>query len=168
MICSEHQLAVQGDIVYGAITDNWPTLEPYFNETGSNCPSNLPRYCLTATPIAQAAWFPALCSPLQLLGLCAGALAQPACSMSTDGASQSALQRRQQQIELCELAVEAVKALGFQAGALHVELKYTSRNGPQLIEVPPPTALEPHMQQWGCRLGMQQPAAAAQDAPAAT
>ena len=44
-------------------------------------------------------------------------------------------QRRQQQIELCELAVESVKAMGFQAGALHVELKYTSRNGPQLIEV---------------------------------
>lgn len=43
--------------------------------------------------------------------------------------------RRQQQIELCELAVEAVKALGFQAGALHVELKYTTTNGPQLIEV---------------------------------
>ena len=29
--------------VYGAITDNWPTIEPYFNETGSNCPSILPR-----------------------------------------------------------------------------------------------------------------------------
>ena len=29
--------------VYGAITDNWPTVEPYFNETGSNCPSLLPR-----------------------------------------------------------------------------------------------------------------------------
>ena len=27
--------------VYGAITDNWPTVEPYFNETGSNCPSVL-------------------------------------------------------------------------------------------------------------------------------
>ena len=36
-------LAVQGNVTYGAITDNWPTLEPYFNETGSNCPSNLPR-----------------------------------------------------------------------------------------------------------------------------
>jgi len=22
--------------------DNWPTVEPYFNETGSNCPSTLP------------------------------------------------------------------------------------------------------------------------------
>jgi len=29
--------------VYGAVTDNWPTVEPYFNETGSNCPSILPR-----------------------------------------------------------------------------------------------------------------------------
>ena len=24
----------QGQAVYGAITDNWPTIEPYFNETG--------------------------------------------------------------------------------------------------------------------------------------
>ena len=32
----------EGDAVYGAITDNWPTVEPYFNETGSNCPSILP------------------------------------------------------------------------------------------------------------------------------
>eukprot|EP00884_Botryococcus_braunii_P015647 jgi/Botrbrau1/2766/Bobra.0164s0043.1 len=31
-----------GEVVYGAITDNWPTIEPYFNETGSNCPSTLP------------------------------------------------------------------------------------------------------------------------------
>ncbi|KAK2080066.1 hypothetical protein QBZ16_002462 [Prototheca wickerhamii] len=28
--------------VYGAVTDNWPTIEPYFNETGSNSPSILP------------------------------------------------------------------------------------------------------------------------------
>lgn len=33
----------EGVAVYGAITDNWPTVEPYFNETGSNCPSILPR-----------------------------------------------------------------------------------------------------------------------------
>mmetsp|Transcript_14843 Transcript_14843/g.44835 ORF Transcript_14843/g.44835 Transcript_14843/m.44835 type:complete len:618 (-) Transcript_14843:511-2364(-) len=33
----------EGSVVYGAITDNWPTIEPYFNETGSNCPSILPR-----------------------------------------------------------------------------------------------------------------------------
>ena len=30
--------------VYGAVTDNWPTVEPYFNETGSNAPSILPAY----------------------------------------------------------------------------------------------------------------------------
>ena len=24
----------EGAPVYGAITDNWPTIEPYFNETG--------------------------------------------------------------------------------------------------------------------------------------
>ena len=32
-----------GAVKYGAVTDNWPTVEPYFNETGSNCPSVLPR-----------------------------------------------------------------------------------------------------------------------------
>ena len=32
----------EGAPVYGAVTDNWPTVEPYFNETGSNCPSILP------------------------------------------------------------------------------------------------------------------------------
>ena len=28
--------------VYATVTDNWPTLEPWFNETGDNCPSMLP------------------------------------------------------------------------------------------------------------------------------
>lgn len=32
----------EGQAVYGCLTDNWPTVEPYFNETGSNCPSVLP------------------------------------------------------------------------------------------------------------------------------
>ena len=32
----------EGSAVYGAVTDNWPTVEPYFNETGSNSPSILP------------------------------------------------------------------------------------------------------------------------------
>lgn len=32
----------EGAPVYGAVTDNWPTIEPYFNETGSNAPSILP------------------------------------------------------------------------------------------------------------------------------
>eukprot|EP00667_Euglena_gracilis_P004699 EG_transcript_4723 len=29
---------------YESLTDNWPTIEPYFNETGSNCPSILPSH----------------------------------------------------------------------------------------------------------------------------
>eukprot|EP00668_Euglena_longa_P011715 GGOE01014130.1.p1 GENE.GGOE01014130.1~~GGOE01014130.1.p1 ORF type:complete len:597 (+),score=110.91 GGOE01014130.1:83-1792(+) len=33
---------LDGVSYYEAITDNWPTIEPYFNETGSNCPSLLP------------------------------------------------------------------------------------------------------------------------------
>ncbi len=24
----------EGDVAYGNVTDNWPTIEPYFNETG--------------------------------------------------------------------------------------------------------------------------------------
>ena len=34
----------EGQPVYGAVNDNWPTLEPYFNETGSNGPSVLPLW----------------------------------------------------------------------------------------------------------------------------
>lgn len=34
----------EGEAVYGAVTDNWPTVEPYFLETGSNAPSILPLY----------------------------------------------------------------------------------------------------------------------------
>lgn len=34
----------EGQAVYGAVTDNWPTVEPYFLETGSNSPSILPAY----------------------------------------------------------------------------------------------------------------------------
>lgn len=33
----------EGMAVYGAVSDNWPTIEPYFNETGSNAPSILPK-----------------------------------------------------------------------------------------------------------------------------
>ena len=29
----------EGDVAYGNVTDNWPTIEPYFNETGT--PSSL-------------------------------------------------------------------------------------------------------------------------------
>jgi len=41
---------------------------------------------------------------------------------------------KEQQVALKELAVGAVKALGFTSGVFHVECKYTS-TGPQLIEV---------------------------------
>ena len=34
--------------VYGAVTDNWPTIEPYFNETGRWCQSVW--YCQLARP----------------------------------------------------------------------------------------------------------------------
>ena len=40
-----------------------------------------------------------------------------------------------QQRELCQLSVAAVKCMGFTVGTFHVECKYTSKNGPQLIEV---------------------------------
>jgi len=42
---------------------------------------------------------------------------------------------KQQQTELKELAINSVKVLGFTTGVFHVELKYTSNTGPQLIEV---------------------------------
>merc|ERR1711870_159078 len=44
------------------------------------------------------------------------------------------LVEREKQVELKELAVNSVKALGFESGVFHVECKYTS-TGPQLIEV---------------------------------
>jgi carnosine synthase len=37
-------IMADGESVYEAMADNWPTIEPYFNETGSNCPSILPQY----------------------------------------------------------------------------------------------------------------------------
>lgn len=47
LLCIQLQVDVDlvfsnGECTYGAVTDNWPTIEPYFNETGSNCPSILP------------------------------------------------------------------------------------------------------------------------------
>uniref|UniRef100_A0A7S0B870 ATP-grasp domain-containing protein n=1 Tax=Pyrodinium bahamense TaxID=73915 RepID=A0A7S0B870_9DINO len=73
----------EGEWQYAAVSDNGPTLEPYFNETWAVSPSLLPRT---------------------------------------------------QQVELKELAISSVKALGFTDGVFHVECKYTSI-GPQLIEV---------------------------------
>jgi len=74
----------EGDWQYAAVSDNGPTLEPYFNETWAVSPSLLPR---------------------------------------------------QKQVELKELAINTLKALGFEDGIFHVECKHTSQNGAQLIEV---------------------------------
>eukprot|EP00933_Yihiella_yeosuensis_P032052 TRINITY_DN25639_c0_g1_i1.p1 TRINITY_DN25639_c0_g1~~TRINITY_DN25639_c0_g1_i1.p1 ORF type:complete len:530 (+),score=96.62 TRINITY_DN25639_c0_g1_i1:34-1590(+) len=74
----------EGEWQYAAVSDNGPTLEPYFNETWAVSPSLL---------------------------------------------------QRQKQVALKELAISSVKALGFEDGIFHVECKYTSSNGPQLIEV---------------------------------
>jgi len=73
----------EGEWQYAAVSDNGPTLEPYFNETWAVTPSLL---------------------------------------------------KRQEQVALKELAISAVKCLGFLDGIFHVECKYTSL-GPQLIEV---------------------------------
>eukprot|EP00667_Euglena_gracilis_P004782 EG_transcript_4807 len=50
---------------YEAITDNWPTIEPYFNETGSNCPSLLP-------PVQQRELRTLAVASIQALGLTTG------------------------------------------------------------------------------------------------
>jgi len=72
-----------GEWRYACVSDNGPTMEPYFNETWGVCPSLLPK---------------------------------------------------NKQNELKDLAINCTKAMGFTAGVLHVECKYTS-SGPQLIEV---------------------------------
>lgn len=76
-------LLSDGTVVYSKVSDNWACWEPWFQETGTNCPSMYP----------------------------------------TD-----------RQAELVKLAVDSTLALGFRAGAFHIECKYTSR-GPRLIEV---------------------------------
>jgi len=73
-----------GKVTYAKVTDNLPTHEPWFNETGACTPSILPV----------------------------------------------AVQR-----ELEEMSVKMCKALGLSSGVMHVEMKYTTNNGPQLIEV---------------------------------
>eukprot|EP00933_Yihiella_yeosuensis_P014546 TRINITY_DN13004_c0_g1_i2.p1 TRINITY_DN13004_c0_g1~~TRINITY_DN13004_c0_g1_i2.p1 ORF type:complete len:639 (-),score=121.84 TRINITY_DN13004_c0_g1_i2:351-2267(-) len=73
----------EGEYRYACVSDNGPTLEPYFNETWAVCPSLLPK---------------------------------------------------DRQRALKDLAINSVKALGFESGVFHVECKYTS-HGPHLIEV---------------------------------
>ena len=73
----------EGTWVYAAVSDNGPTLEPYFNETWAVSPSLLPLH---------------------------------------------------KQLELRDMTVQSVQALGFSDGIFHVELKYTSQ-GARLVEV---------------------------------
>lgn len=73
-----------GAVTYAKVTDNLPTLEPWFNETGAVTPSLLPSH---------------------------------------------------KQEELIQVSTKMLKAMGLTSGVMHVELKYTTTNGPQLIEV---------------------------------
>ncbi|KAI9023980.1 ATP-grasp domain-containing protein [Hyaloraphidium curvatum] len=74
-----------GKLMFWSITDNLPTLEPSFVNTGSNIPS--------------------------------------------------VLSERKQQ-ELVDLAVRtSTQALGMHIGVVHVEMKYTTQTGPQIVEV---------------------------------
>merc|ERR1712072_146735 len=73
-----------GEATYAKVTDNLPTLEPWFNETGACTPSILPQ---------------------------------------------------SKQEDLVKTSIKMLKALGLTSGVMHVELKYTTTNGPQLIEV---------------------------------
>ena len=73
-----------GQVTYAKVTDNLPTLEPWFNETGACTPSLLPA---------------------------------------------------QKQEELISTSTKMLKAVGLTTGVMHVELKYTTTNGPQLIEI---------------------------------
>jgi len=73
-----------GAVTYAKVTDNLPTLEPWFNETGACTPSLLPE---------------------------------------------------SKQDELVETSSKMLRAVGLTTGVMHVELKYTTTNGPQLIEI---------------------------------
>ena len=109
----------EGEAVYGAITDNWPTVEPYFNETGSNCPSILPASHQRELMDLAVASVHSL--GLQMVRLhagretfhCANAIAACGIPVCTRNASRAAHAAQ---------------------GVFHVELKYTS-HGPRLIEV---------------------------------
>jgi carnosine synthase len=100
----------EGEAVYGAVTDNWPTVEPYFLETGMlRCYHYiLCLYCITV--VTHDEW------------------------IYPSGSNAPSILPTYQQRELLDLSVKTVKCLGFTNGVFHVESKYTSR-GPRLIEV---------------------------------
>ena len=51
-------LNAEGDVVYGNVTDNWPPIEPYFNETGklSACRARQPLALLRQASCQGLAW----------------------------------------------------------------------------------------------------------------
>eukprot|EP00741_Cyanophora_paradoxa_P009666 tig00001576_g9364.t1 len=74
-----------GRVIFQSITDNWPTNEPDFVNTGANLPSRLPA---------------------------------------------------DKQEALISLAIRAsVEGAGLRYGCVHVEAKYTSRDGPHIVEI---------------------------------
>ena len=112
----------EGEAVYGAITDNWPTVEPYFNETGSNCPSILPASHQRELMDLAVASVHSL--GLQMVRLLAK--------------GQPPFMRMPSQLVACLVHTGGCRThqrpLHAAQGVFHVELKYTT-HGPRLIEV---------------------------------
>ena len=46
-------LNADGDVAYGNVTDNWPTIEPYFNETGGRAALHMRAPCMHALGCAM-------------------------------------------------------------------------------------------------------------------
>ncbi len=70
-----------------------------------------------------------------LLDVLVGIMPCPKLGVLCAGSNCPSILPMHQQRELCQLSVAAVKCMGFTVGVFHVECKYTSQNGPQLIEV---------------------------------
>lgn len=128
----------EGDVAYGNVTDNWPTIEPYFNETGGKIPHwQYPALGRAVMSGQSGRSGPCLVTDLAwqaMLGIPEWCHPSRQCSCVAGSNCPSILPMHQQR-ELCQLSVAAVKCMGFTVGVFHVECKYTSQNGPQLIEV---------------------------------
>ncbi len=103
----------EGVAVYSEVTDNWPTIEPYFQEVGANCPSQL-------TPVQQAE----LVELSVAATLSLGAPRLRGCMFVCACVCFALLTR----VGVC------VWGAGFTCGVFHVESKYTT-HGARLIEV---------------------------------
>lgn len=102
--------ALQGEPVYGAVTDNWPTLEPYFNETGGWVGGWVPAWRLCGALLAWWWWvrFEGATQPQHLLP------SLPPPSRLRAGSNSPSILPSYQQRELLELAVKSCKSLGLQ------------------------------------------------------